>query len=80
MGYTVILKYLKEVNLPLVPNFFNKSLNKDFKFNWVKSEVAIKKILAMDVFLHLTIDSNIYETNKNAIYMGSPTNESPLPR
>lgn len=79
LEYSVIHKYLKEVNLPIVPSFFNKSLSKDYSFDWEKTEVLIKRIFAMDVFLQLSVDANIFDRDKNVIYMGAPVSTSPLP-
>lgn len=79
LGYTAIYKYLKQVKLPIVPNFFNKSLTNDFKFDWLSTEVLINKIFGMDTFLHLVVDASIYQRNSNVIYMGMPAAGSPLP-
>lgn len=75
----MIHEYLKEVKLPIVPNFFDKSLSDDFTFDWLTTEVTIKRTFGMDVFLQLMVDASIYERDKNVIYMGTPTASSPLP-
>lgn len=68
-------------NLPVVPNFFNKSLNQqNFQFDWAKTEVSLKLVLAMDIFIGFTVQPNIYKRNENVIYLGVLYQSCPLPR
>ncbi|KAK5643359.1 hypothetical protein RI129_007204 [Pyrocoelia pectoralis] len=79
LGYNGIIKYLHEVKLPVMPNFFNKTAHADFKFDWIKVEVALKKTFAMDNFIGLLVDADIYNRSRNVIYMGTPDSPCPLP-
>lgn len=79
LGFSSIIKYLKEVNLPVFPNFFNKSLNANFTFDWISIEVALKKTFAMDNFIGVLVDADIFNRSRNVIYMGTPGTSCPLP-
>lgn len=79
LGYSVIIKYLKEVDLPVIPNFFNESKS-TFTFDWIKTEVALKKTFAMDTLIGLLVDADIYNRSNSVIYMGTPGTACPLPR
>lgn len=79
LGYNGIIKYLQKVHLPLIPSFFNETDHANFKFDWIKVEVALKKVLAMDNFIGLFVDADIYNRSRNVIYMGAPDSACPLP-
>lgn len=34
----------------------------------------------MDVFVGMTVDSNVYDTLNNSFYLGTPGNDCPLPK
>lgn len=80
-GYKTLYKYLKKVNISAVPHFLDvNKRNESFSFNWLKTEVAIKKTFYMDVFIGFTVDSNMYERSNYSMYIGTPGNSCPLPR
>lgn len=79
LGVTVLVNYLKKVNLPVIPTYFSESPDADFKFDWIKTEVELKKTFATDTFIGLLVDADIYNRSNNVIYMGTPDSNSPLP-
>lgn len=80
LGLKPLYKYLKAVNLPVLPDFFNNISNtKDTKFDWIKSEVLIKTVLAMDLFVGFTVGPNIFKRDQNVIYVGVLFQSCPLP-
>lgn len=80
-GYSSALKYLHEANFSTVPQFFNSTKSDDsFKFDWLRADVAIKKVFYMDVFVGVTVDSNVYDNSNNSFYVGTPGQDCPLPK
>lgn len=82
LGYSVILKYLQQVDLPLVPRYFtlNQHDQEKFEFDWVKADVNVKKVFAKDLFLEFTVDLDVFNRSINVMYLGRSRNLSPLPR
>lgn len=82
LGLSVIYKYLKLVNLPLIPNYLVKDEKerKDFKFDWLKCEADLKKTFYMDVFIGFIVQANIYNRSENVLYLGTRGLQCPLPR
>ncbi|KAF5294546.1 hypothetical protein FQR65_LT10738 [Abscondita terminalis] len=79
VGYTSLIKYLKEAGLPILPTFFNKSKSENFTFDWISVEVNLKKIFAMDTFVGVLVDADVFNRSRNVIYMGTPGSTCPLP-
>ncbi|KRT81252.1 Peptidase, partial [Oryctes borbonicus] len=81
LGYSVILKYLQQVDLPLVPRYFtlNQNDQEKFEFDWVKADVNVKKVFAKDLFLEFTVDLDVFNRSINVMYLGRSRNLSPLP-
>lgn len=79
-GYSSALKYLKQANLSTVPQFLKTTKSAGFTFDWLRADVAIKKVFYMDVFVGVTVDSNVYDTSNNSIYLGTPGHDCPLPK
>lgn len=80
LGLTPLYEYIKMVNLPVIPNFFNKTLDvKTFQFDWAKVEAKMKIVLAMDSFIGFTVQPNIFRRNENVIYLGVLYQSCPLP-
>lgn len=79
-GYGSALKYLRQANLSVVPQFLNASKSGGFRFDWLRAEAAVKKVFYMDVFIGVTVDSNVYDTSNNSLYLGTPGHDCPLPR
>lgn len=71
---------MREANFSIVPQFFNKSKSESFTFDWLKMDVLIKKLFYMDVFIGMTVDSNVYDTSNNSFYLGTPGHDCPLPK
>lgn len=81
VGYKVVYKYLDMLNLSVVPHLLDvKKRDDNFTFDWLKTEVDIKKLFYMDVFVGFTVDTNMYERSKYSMYIGTPGNMCPLPR
>ncbi|CAG9762242.1 unnamed protein product [Ceutorhynchus assimilis] len=78
LGLDPLYEILKILDLPIIPNFFNAPA-KDFKFDWAKTEVAMKQVLAMDVFIGFTVGPNIFKRNENVMYLGVLFQSCPLP-
>lgn len=69
------------VNLSMVPHLLDvKKRDDSFSFDWLKTEVVIKKMFYMDIFIGFTVDSNMYERSNYSMYIGTPGNMCPLPR
>ncbi|KAI4463568.1 zinc metalloprotease family m13 neprilysin-related [Holotrichia oblita] len=81
LGYSIILKYLQKVDLPLVPRYFTLSQDDQnkFEFDWMKADVKVKKVFAKDLFLEFTVDSDVFNRSINVMYLGKSRNSSPLP-
>ncbi|XP_066145515.1 endothelin-converting enzyme homolog [Euwallacea fornicatus] len=77
VGLMALYDYLAMVNLPIVPSFINRSNNT--QFNWVKTEVSMKMVLAMDLFIGFTVQPNIFKRDQNVIYLGILLQNCPLP-
>lgn len=74
IGLTVVYKYLNEVDLPIIPNYFSlktEDERKDFKFDWLKREASIKKTFYMDVFMGFLVEPNIFNRTQNVMYIRS---------
>ncbi|KAL1505409.1 hypothetical protein ABEB36_004982 [Hypothenemus hampei] len=68
------------VHLPIIPTFFNKSVDqKKIDFDWTKTEIFLKIVLAMDVFIGFNVEPNMYKRNENAIHLGVLVHICPLP-
>lgn len=82
LGYAPVFKYLSLVGLPTAPTYLNLSdtSTNNFKFDWLSTEVSLIKILAMPLFIGISIEPNVYNTSVNCIVLGVPDMESPLPR
>lgn len=82
IGYAPIFKYLKLAGLPIIPTFLNFTDvdYSTYKFDWINTEVALTKILAMPLFIGISIEPNVFNTTENCIVLGVPDMESPLPR
>ncbi|XP_044749449.1 neprilysin-like isoform X2 [Coccinella septempunctata] len=82
LGFTVIFDYLEKVGLPKIPTLLS-SLPDDeksnYKTDWLKLEVAVKKIFRKDVYFGFIVDVNTYNVSANVMYIGSPGNQCPLP-
>lgn len=78
----MLYKYVEEAGLPLIPSLFTKTNDEllNFKFDWLKADAIIKKMLAMDVLIGLFVDANIYNRSENIMYFGVPGLSCPLPR
>ncbi|XP_045479994.1 neprilysin-like isoform X2 [Harmonia axyridis] len=83
LGFNVVYKYLEKVGLPKIPTLFSATLSDDEKMNyktdWLKMEVAIKKVFRKDVYFGFAVDVNNYNVSENVMYIGSPGNQCPLP-
>lgn len=79
-GYSSALKYLRAANLSTMPQFFNNTKSSSFTFDWVRADVAIKKLFYMDIFVGVTVDSNVYDNSNNSFYLGTPGHDCPLPK
>ncbi|KAK9728009.1 Peptidase family M13 [Popillia japonica] len=81
LGYSIILKYLQKVDLPLVPRYFTLSQEDQnkFEFDWMKADVKVKKVFAKDLFLEFAVDSDVFNRSLNVMYLGKSRNSSPLP-
>ncbi|XP_050300077.1 neprilysin isoform X2 [Anthonomus grandis grandis] len=79
LGLTPLVKYLNMTGLPTIPSYFNTILTKDFQFDWVRTEVLLKVVLAMDVFIGFTVQPNIFKRNESVIYVGVLYQSCPLP-
>ncbi|XP_066245414.1 neprilysin isoform X2 [Euwallacea similis] len=77
LGLTPLYDYLAMINLPIVPSFINQSENT--QFNWVKAEISMKIVLAMDVFIGFTVQPNIFKRDQNVMYLGIQFQSCPLP-
>lgn len=81
LGFSVMFKYLKQAELPMVPRFFEKpSDTSGFHFDWMQADVNLKRLLDMDLFVGFLVDANIYNRTMNVMYIGRPSASSPLPR
>lgn len=77
LGLQPLYHYLSSIDLPIVPTFFD---SRDDKFDWMRSEVLLKTVLAMDVFIGFTVQPNIFKRDQNVIYVGLLFQSCPLPR
>lgn len=83
MGYAPIFKYLNLVGLPAIPAFMNMTEDVDFKnykYDWIKTEAAMTRLLDLQLFIGFTVEANVFNTSQNCILMGVPSMGSPLPR
>uniref|UniRef100_A0AAR5PYJ0 Endothelin-converting enzyme 1 n=2 Tax=Dendroctonus ponderosae TaxID=77166 RepID=A0AAR5PYJ0_DENPD len=78
LGLNPLYDVLSLTNLPLVPSFFNQTPSSG-QFDWIKSEILLKLVLAMDVFIGFTVQPNLYRRNENVMYMGVLYQSCPLP-
>lgn len=79
-GYSSALKYLRAANFSTVPQIFNTTKSGSFTFDWLRADVTIKKFFYMDVFIGVTVDSNVYDNSNNSFYLGTPGHDCPLPK
>ncbi|GLV35324.1 Neprilysin 5 [Carabus blaptoides fortunei] len=83
IGYTPVFKYLSMVGLPAFPTFMNLSDDPvdiaTYNFDWLKTEVALAKILNLQVFIGFDVVINVFNTSQNCLLLGVPSMTSPLP-
>lgn len=79
LEYKVLFKYLQEYNLPKIPMMINDPLSENFKFDWIKSVVRIKKSYGVDKFIGYDIFNDPKNRSVKFGALGSPTQENDLP-
>ncbi|XP_022902040.2 neprilysin [Onthophagus taurus] len=81
LGYSVIFKYLKLIELPSVPKIFNATEQEvdSYQFDWIKADVNSKKMFATDLFVQFLVDADIFNRSQNVMFLGSSRATSPLP-
>lgn len=83
LGYAPVFKYLSMVGLPAFPTFMNLSDDPvdmaNYEYDWLKTEVAMTKILNLQLFIGFDVVINVFNTSQNCLLLGVPSMTSPLP-
>ncbi|XP_072385785.1 endothelin-converting enzyme 1 isoform X1 [Diabrotica undecimpunctata] len=76
---TTIYPILEKLNLPTIPTYLTDPNDKNFVFDWPRTETLIKNYLLMDVFMGVDVASNVFNGSENVLYVGQLSKTSPLP-
>lgn len=79
LGFQPLFHFLKIFNLPKIPSLISQPDIADFKFDWIKSIVKIKRSLGADKLLGFEVFSDPKNRSINYLAMGSPSQENDLP-
>ncbi|CAO1440505.1 unnamed protein product [Diamesa serratosioi] len=79
LQYSSLFKYLNDYNLPKIPALIAKPNDTNFKFDWIKSIVKIKKSLGTDTLIGFEIFPDPKNRSMKFLAIGSPSQEDELP-
>lgn len=79
LQFTPLFHLLKDFHLPKIPTLIGDSTTADFKFDWVKSIVKIKRSLGADKLIGFEIFLNPKNRTEKYLALGSPSQENDLP-
>jgi len=79
LEYESIFKLLKSYNLPKIPTMITSPADIDYKFDWIKSIVKIKRSLGADKLIGFEIFPDPKNRTQKYLAIGSPSPDSDLP-
>ncbi|XP_021705843.1 endothelin-converting enzyme 2 isoform X2 [Aedes aegypti] len=68
-GYTAVRRFLKELDLPVIPTLLNNSeiTNQEYEFDWISSVAKIQRKLGLNVLLGFTFEPDHRDQNRNRL-------------